>query len=296
MNENEFVELFLQITPKIMRGHTYRMVLVRTNSNFIIPPINESRYLDIRTIPLLDKYKLVITSFTHSQYEKFKMDFSDQLDFLRIPREKFLNIVNFAIDQGFTFHSFTSVGRGKIHIKAKEGESSSWDLYNEMMELIPKGFNPYMLEFRDSGQFVSIRSDFNVFATRINRDIVHLTFNVLSEILAGESDSIERYANFIPESKHSDDLFVKINPIKFYFPKEPNRAEIIRKLERFFRIGENRQVNDRKFLILNRKTGDLEFFVTDNGKTWEIFPAVDCEIEPLIVFNDVIREYGGGLS
>jgi hypothetical protein len=296
VNETEFVELFLQITPKIMRGHTYRFVLVRTDSTFIIPPISESSYLDIRTVPVHDGYKLVVTSFTHSQYEKFKRDFSGQLDFLRIPHERFLNIVNFAIDKGFSFHSFTSVGRGKIHMKAKNGETSSWDLYNEMMELIPKGFDPYILEFQDSGLFVSIRSDFNFFATRINRDIVSLTYSVLSEIISSENDTIERYANFIPRPKNSDDQFVKISPLKFYFPKEPDKAEIIRKLERFFRISENRTVNDKKFLVIGKKEGKPEFFVTGSGKVWQLFPAVACEIEPLIVFSDVIRDYGGSLS
>ncbi len=298
MDVTEFRELFLQSLTVPPRGRPLRLIVSRSESSFIVPKISEPAYLSLRSIPSEKNYRLIISNFTHSEYERFKRDFSTQLKFLRIPIENFLEIVNILSETGMKFSGFSASGRGKMTVRPQP-HGDAWTLYNEMLEAINKGFRPYILDFRDDAGTISIRSDFNIFCRALapsRVDVIHL---ILSRLFSSCLGLYEKFNQVRPEIKASPDTFSSYNVLRLHFADVADGGKMITGLRGYFNVayvgGSVRGVR----AISSRKTG-LPLFYVDmlSGTRSEgfVYPTPFCDIENLIVFNDMVKSVGGDLT
>ncbi len=298
MDVTEFRELFLQSLTVPARGRSFRLIVSRSETSFIVPRISEPAYLSLRSIPFEKNYRMIVSNFTHGEYEKFKLDFSGQLKFLRIPLENFLELVNILSEAGMKFAGFSAFGRGKMTVKP-EKPGDTWALYSEMLEAINKGFRPYILDFSDAAGSLSVRSDFNIFCRTLGParvDTIHL---ILSRLFSSCLGLYERLNQVRPETKASANSFSSFNILRLHFAEATDGGKMINSLRKLFSVdyvgGSIRGVR----AVRSRKTGFPLFYIdmlSGSRNEGFVYPSPFCDIENLVVFNDMVKSVGGDLT
>lgn len=139
-----------------------RLTLIRTPGNYFSGKIAGDEYINIRSIPIMEKYRVVISSFNAAEYAKFRNLFSGEVQFLSFGRDQLEDIVATANHAGYYLCSFRSTGSGNILLHAEPDKTGQNYLLNEIRNGIINGIYPSMYRLSDGKHTMELRDDFNI--------------------------------------------------------------------------------------------------------------------------------------
>jgi hypothetical protein len=181
VERGEFREILLQSLGGIKGGKPVRLTLVRPRNDLLLKKLKEMQYIDTRSIPFQNGYRFIVSSFTHSQYSRFRSDYWDDMDFLSVPYDDFTGIIKTTEDHGFALHGFSAVGKGRIQEDFPRAESGT--ALKNLNHYLSMGYFPYLLKLRKGGSSIQIRKDFNFFFRRSDEDCINLIYDTVNGIL-----------------------------------------------------------------------------------------------------------------
>lgn len=288
MDISEFRELAFQSLPSQKRGRTTRFTLVRTSGDFFINKIHNQDYFNIRSIPIEKNYRFIISSFTHEEYQNFKDDFWQDVDFLKIPREDFEYLPELAILAGYNFDEFKASGRGRIDLRAPNSEKGSDQLLKDMAENTKRGMKPYHLTFSVAGKAVSVRSDLNFFLTAHERTSVDLIYRITEYVLSRNKADFDSYASLKIAPKASEREFMDIRTVSFAIPLE-KKESFLRNLSEWFIIGKLDNPSETESVYLYEKNQDLPTFrINFESGRIVLVPTTTSKVESVINLKEAL--------
>lgn len=295
MERDEFRDFLLQISIPKESGRTLRFSLVRLISKSMSSKLTDEKYISLRTVPFRDNYRFVVSGFTHSEYSKFKNDFYDQVDFLRINPEQFRKITNIAFKFGLELDEYMSSGRGKIEIKAPTSENRSEFLLADMENRYHEGFRPYLIKLSGNGTKVRVRADFNFFVSRITEKEAYLIYDITDSVLKAQGGLYDRLARFRASGdKAGQSEFSSLIPESFSVDTELSGDTIFRTLSRRFETVRDRVGHQPARIFLKDKpSGRWLATACIIGQTLQIVPGPDPTLESMLVIRETIDEMGG---
>lgn len=288
MDISEFRELAFQSLPLQKRGRTTRFTLVRTSGDFFINKIHNQDYFNIRSIPIEKNYRFIISSFTHEEYQNFKEDFWQDIDFLKIPRNDFEYLPEIAILSGYNFDEFKASGRGKIDIRAPENPKGSDQLLKEMEENSRRGMRPYNYTFSVSGKSVSVRSDLNFFLTTHERTSIDLVFKITEYVLSKNKADFDLYASLKILPKASAQEFMGMKTISFALP-EIAKERFVRDISEWFILGKQDISSKTESIYLYEKNQDVPTFRVNFEKNKIVLvPTITSKVESIVNLKEAL--------
>ncbi len=295
MERDEFRDFLLQISIPKESGRTLRFSLVRLISKSISSKLTDERYISLRTVPFRDNYRFVISSFTHAEYSKFKNDYYDQVDFLRINPEEFRKLTNIAHRFGFELDEYMSSGPGKLEIKAPSSENRSEFLLADMESRYHEGFRPYLIKLSGSGSKIRVRADFNFFLSRITDKEAYLIYDMTESILGSHSETYERLARFrSPEGAPGSSSFSPLTPETFSVEVEATADSVKNSFSRKFETVSDRIGHQPERIFLKEKpSGRWLATLCILGTTIQVVPGLEPTLESLLQIMETIDEMGG---
>lgn len=295
MERDEFRDFLLQISIPKESGRTLRFSLVRLVSKSMSSKLSDEKYISLRTVPFRDNYRFVISGFTHAEYSRFKNDYYDQVDFLRINPEEFRKITNIAFKSGLELDEYMSSGRGKLEIKAPTSENRSEFLLKDMENRYHEGFRPYLIKLSGNGTRMRVRADFNFFVPRITEQEAYLIYDITDSILKSHGEMYDRLARFRSITVASGPRsFSGMVPESFSLGSEIPVESIFRALSGKFetvrdRIGHQPQ----RIFLKDRPSGRWLATVCIIGNRIQIIPGLNPTLESMLVLRETVDELGG---
>lgn len=143
-------------------GKKIRLTLLRTPENFFSGKIAGEQYVKIRSIPIADKYRVMISKFNASEYRRIKELFKDEVHFLSFGKDKLEEIVSTANQSGYYLCGFRSNGQGTISLRATADMTGQNYLMNEIRNGIINEIYPSMYRLSDGSHLIEVRDDFNI--------------------------------------------------------------------------------------------------------------------------------------
>ncbi len=162
MDKSEFIDLLQQMIDAVRPGKKIRLTLLRTPENFFLGKIAGDQYVNIHSIPIAEKYRVVISSFNAFDYKKFRELFKDEVQFLSFGKDQLEEIVSTANQSGYYLCGFKSTGQGTISLKAVPDRTGQNYLLNEIRNGIINGLYPSIYMLSDGSHNIEIRDDFNI--------------------------------------------------------------------------------------------------------------------------------------
>lgn len=295
MERDEFRDFLLQISVPKESGRMLRFSLVRLINKSISSKLTDEKYISLRTVPFKDDYRFVLTSFTHAEYSKFKNDYFDQVDFLRIRPEEFRKITNIAFKFGFELDEYTSSGPGKIEIKAPTNENRSEFLLVDMENRYHEGFRPYLIKLSNDGIKLRVRADFNFFLSQITEKEAYLVYDMTESILKSHKEVFERLARFRNQGAGTlTSGFSALSPESYTLEREEPIDSIYRLFSRKFETVKERIGHQPPRIFLKEKpSGRWLATVSILGKTLQVIPGLEPTLESMLIIGETIEEMGG---
>lgn len=292
MERDEFRDFLLQIDLPKETGRTLRFSLVRLTSGSLSSKLTDENYITLKTVPFRDNYRFILSSFTHSEYSKFKEDFHDQVDFLRFNPEEFRSIANIAFRYGFELDEYISSGRGKLDIRAPSKENRSEYLLKDMENRSHEGFRPYLVKMSGEKARIRIRADFNIFISRIKEKEAFLIYDITDRILSTHRElyeNLSRFRNVLEERKD-----ISLVPEKIEFSEPVQIENLNRQLsERFETVSESIAEQMHRIFLRDRPSGRWSATVNVMGKTVQILPGLEPALESMLVLRETINDLRG---
>lgn len=293
MERDEFRDFLLQIDIPRESGRILRFTLVRLISKSISSKLTDEKYISLRTIPFMGNYRFVLSSFTHSEYTRFKDDYYDQLDFLRFSAEDFRSITNIAFRYGFELDEYVSSGTGKLEIRAPTRENRSEYLLVDMENRFHEGFRPYLIKLSSPASKLRVRADFNIFLSKMTEQEAYLLYDLTESILSSHMETYEKLARFrsAAHSGHggSSELIPEI--IKAEQPLSPENLRSV--LSGKFEALLEKNANGLSRIFLKEKPSG-RWIATMNvlGDSVQIIPGLDPTLESMLLIQEIITEAG----
>lgn len=289
MEQDEFVELMLQSLPEQRKGRTTRLTLVRTTGEFFVSKIHNMRYVHIRSIPVEKNYRFIISSFTHEEYQEFKNDFWNDVDFLKIPQNDFEYLPEYARSIGYEFRNFRSSGPGTINLNSPKDQNGSKKLIEYMVENKSKGFLPYHLTFSLSRNTVSIRNDFNFFLKSNNIEIIKLVYQITDFILSKNKEKFEKYASLKLGFKLNDSDFVPITTHLINLHNEQRKKDFVTLLSTKFLMGDFERNGDvESTYVFDRHRFESSVRINFISNDVILVPTIGTKLEFLLTLDEFL--------
>jgi len=162
VEKSEFTDLLLQMIDSVRPGKKIRLTLLRTPENYFSGKIAGDQYVKIRSIPIADKYRVMISNFNALEYKRFRELFKDEMQFLSFGKDQLEEIVSTANQSGYYLCGFKSTGGGTISLRAVPDKTGQNYLLNEIRNGIINGIYPSMYRLSDGSHLIEIRDDFNI--------------------------------------------------------------------------------------------------------------------------------------
>lgn len=289
MERDEFRDFLLQISVPRESGRTLRFSLVRLISKSISSKLTDERYISLRTVPFSDNYRFVLTSFTHSEYSKFKNDYYDQVDFLRIRPEEFRKITNTAFKHGLELDEYMSSGPGKLEIRAPTDDNRSEYLLNDMENRFHEGFKPYLLKLSGNGMKIRVRADFNFFVSNLGEKEANLIYDITDGVLRSHREYYERLAGFRSSFNVND----KPASVTFKLKEKVSADSINDNLSRKFEtVVEKMGRNPSRIFLKEKQTGRWISTLCVVGNSVQAVPGLDPTLESMLIISESIEDLG----
>ncbi len=293
MERDEFRDFLLQINIPRESGRTLRFSLVRLLSRSISSKLTDEKYLSLRTVPFKDSYRFVVSSFTHSEYSRFKNDYFDQVDFLRFDPGEFRNITNVAFALGFELDEYMSSGRGKLEIRAPSSENRSEFLLMDMENRYHEGFKPYLIKLSGNGSKVRVRADFNFFLSRLGEKESYLIYDITEKVLKTHMETYENLSRFRSEPFRKHDTFYGLTPENIAMGRQVSFESVCIGLSEKFDTMRDRAPNQPPRIFLREKpSGRWIATVNVTGNTVQVIPGLDPTLESMLLIRQSIMELG----
>lgn len=201
MEKSEFIDLLQQMIDTVRPGKKIRLTLLRTPGNFFPGKIAGEQFVSIHSIPIAEKYRVVISSFNSFEYKKFRELFKDEVQFLSFGKDRLEEIVSTSNQSGYYLCGFRSTGQGTISLKAVPDRTGQNYLLNEIRNGIINGIYPSMYRLSDGSHKIEIRDDFNIIMSTEKKPDPGPVFDLFVSLINGFQTLHDRLMNQIyPES------------------------------------------------------------------------------------------------
>lgn len=218
----------VQMAPPRSAGDKIRLTLVRTFDSFFPKKLTSERYLQLKTVPILQYYKIVLSNFSQSEYQSFKNDFSGDVSFLTLTHHDIPKILSIANDSRFYLCGFRSGGAGQIKLKSTADVTGQNYLYNEIRNAIINGILPYSLTLSNGKIAVELRTDFNFILPQLDSETLGLAYDIFDSMLKEKDESMNRIAtSLIPRTMQQNSI-QRIEPIQYSCSSEISVETILR--------------------------------------------------------------------
>ncbi len=192
MEKSEFIDLLEQMIDAAQPGNKIRLTLLRTPDNFFSGKIAGDQYVNLRSIPIVEKYRVVISNFNASEYKRFKELFNDEVQFMSFGRDQLEGIVSTANQSGYYLCGFKSTGQGTISLRAAPDRTGQNYLLNEIRNGIINGIYPSMYRLSDGSHLIEFRDDFNIILSTEKKPDLSPIFDLFTGLIIKLRDLHDR--------------------------------------------------------------------------------------------------------
>lgn len=283
----------MQVSPRPSRGRTLRLSLVRTETEYFLSKLSSPSYLKLRTVPLERKYRFIISDFTHEEYENFKSDFIEEIDFLRLSDVSFQSLVGVASGNEIFLSGFESRGAGRVSFNSRDTGWDHWELYKEMKREADRGIKPFFLQFQKDDTQISLRKDLNFFVSKIDREAARWINFLSTEIMKNYRASFEELSNFKIKRKTDRESNPQMLSIVFTGQFNDFRG-IISNIESEFSLKYVRKDPVNPEILIQDKRLPESFIRLDFRFPYLIaVPSLRTNLESSLALMDIVLSNGG---
>lgn len=276
------------MVPGRSPGEKIRLTLVRTFDSFFPKKLTNERYLRLKTIPIMQYYKVVLSNFSQAEYQQFKTDFSGDISFLAFTHHDIPKILSLANASDFFLCAFRSSGNGQIKLNSTADVTGQNYLFNEIRNAIINGILPYSLTFSDGKATIELRTDFNLIFAEPDATTLGFAYDFFDQMLKEKDQTMNRIATtLIPRSAQTNNKHIE--PIFYECKSEISPETILKEASAGFIPGRlEDSLLGHAFYLFNENLKTPFCRITVTGKRISLIATPGSTVDNLtLVMNNI---------
>lgn len=292
MEKQEFLDLIVQLLPAQPAGEKTRLTLVRTFDSFFPKKLTNERYLRMKIIPIMQHYKVVLSTFNQREYKRFKTDFRGDISFLAFTHHDMEGLLSVANASHFYLTAFQSSGKGQIKLKSTADITGQNYLFNEIRNAVINEILPYSLTFSNGKSALELRTDFNLILAKPDGPTLSFVYDFFDHMLGEKDVTMNRIATtLIPHSGRRNNKH--LDPILYECTSDLSPETILRSASSGFIPGRlESSILGHAFYIFNENYKTPFCRITVHGRSIKLIATPGSSIDNLILVMNNLSGIG----